>query len=192
MLVVIGTLLVPPAAGQRGARVKALNLADLVSYSGVIVRGRVLSVTAERHPDLTNLDTIVVTLRVQEVLKGSAESELTFRQYVWDVRDRNSRLGYKIGEEVLLMLLPPSRYGLTSPAGFEQGRFRFQQDAQGNVDIVNGWNNRGLMRGVESSVPQLDQNVSAAARRVVQQHREGPIDYTQFKDLVRGLIAARQ
>lgn len=182
----------PGALAQRGARVKSLNLADLVDSSGVIVRGQVLSVTAEKHPQLTNLDTVVVTLRVSEVLKGQAGPEYTFRQYVWDIRDANSRLGYKVGEEVLLMLLPPSQYGLSSPVGFAQGRFRFQRDALGNETAVNGWSNRGLMTGIEAAMPQLEQKLSAAARVVVKQHQDGPIGYTEFKDLIRGIVAARQ
>ena len=182
----------PGALAQEGARVKSLNLADLVNYSGVIVRGQVLSVKAEKHPQLTNANTVVVTLRVSEVLKGEAGPEYTFRQYAWDIRDANSRLGYKVGEEVLLMLLPPSQYGLSSPVGFAQGRFRFQRDALGNETAVNGWSNRGLMTGIEAAMPQLEQKLSAAARVVVKQHQDGPIGYTEFKDLIRGIIAARQ
>lgn len=182
----------PPAHAQEGARVKALNLVQMVDYAGVIVRGRVLSVRAEKHPELTNLNTIVVTLRVSEVIKGEADSEFTFRQYVWDIRDAGTRLGYKDGEDVLLMLGPASRYGLTAPVGFEQGRFRFRIDAEGNVSIANGWNNLGLMRGVEAASPKLAQNVSAPARVIVKQHTQGPIAYNEFKDIIRGAIAARQ
>lgn len=182
----------PGALAQEGARVKPLNLADLVNYSGLIVRGRVVSVTAEKHPELTNLNTVLVTLRVSEVLKGEAGAEYTFRQYAWDIRDANSRLGYRVGEDVLLMLLPPSKYGLSSPVGFQQGRFRFQRDAQGNEAAVNGRSNRGLMLGVEAAVPELTQKISAPARVVAKQHQQGPIDYTVFKDLVRGILAARQ
>ena len=182
----------PPAAAQQGARVKMLNFADLVGYSGVILRGRVLSVTAEKHPELTNLNTVVVTLQVSEVLKGEAGAQYTFRQYTWDARDASSRLGYKNGEDVLLMLLPPSQYGLSSPVGFEQGRFRFQADSAGNISVRNGWNNLGLMRGVGASLPKLGEKVSASARLVAEQHRDGPIPYNEFKELVRGAIAARQ
>lgn len=182
----------PPAAAQQGARVKSMNLVELVDSSGVIVRGRVLGVRPEKHPQLTNLDTVVVTLRVEEVLKGEAGPEYTFRLFVWDVREANSNLGYKTGEETLLMLRSPSQYGLSSPVGFEQGRFRVQQDAQGSEKLVNGRSNRGLMNGVEAALPQLTQRISAPARVVVKQHQDGPIAYSEFKDLVRGIIAARQ
>ena len=45
----------------------------------------VVSVRMEKHPELTNLDTVVVTLRVRETLKGQAGETFTFRQYVWDL-----------------------------------------------------------------------------------------------------------
>jgi hypothetical protein len=181
-----------PAATQLSPRTKPLNLVEIVDHAGIIVRGRVLSVQAEKHPQLTNLNTVVVTLKVEEVLKGQAGTEFTFRQYVWDIRSVGSGLGYKNGQEILLMLLPPSQYGLSSPVGFEQGRFRFQTDSGGNVTIANGWNNLGLMRGVEASSPKLSQNVSASSRVIVTQHTQGPISYSDFKDIIRGAIAARQ
>jgi len=182
----------PPAAAQQGARVKAMNLAELVGSSGVILRGRVLSARPEKHPQLANLDTVLVTLRVDEVLKGKAGAEYSFRLFVWNALEANTTLGYKPGEEMLLMLRTPSEYGLSSPAGFEQGSFRFQRDAQGTETLVNGRGNRGLMSGVEAAVPQLQQRISAQARVLMKQHQDGPIGYTEFKDLVRGIVAARQ
>lgn len=192
VLALLVTAQPPGALAQQGARVKQANLAELVNYAGLIVRGQVLSVTAEKHPQLTNLDTVVVTLRVSEVLKGEAGSEYTFREYVWGAREPKSTLGYRVGQDLLLLLGPPSRYGLSSPVGLEQGRFRIQRDALGNETAANGWSNRGLMTGVEAALPQLTQKISAPARAVVKQHEEGPIGYTEFKDLIRGIIAARQ
>jgi len=182
----------PGALAQDGARVKPANLAQLVDHSGLIVRGRVLSVTAEKHPQLTNLDTVVVTLRVSEVLKGQAGTEYTFREYVWGAREPKSTLGYRVGQDLLLMLGPPSRYGLSSPVGLAQGRFRIERDPQGNETAVNGRSNSGLMTGVEAAVPQLTEKISASARTVAKQHQLGPIDYSVFKDLIRGILAARQ
>ena len=85
------------------------------------MRGTVLSARVEKHPELDNLDTLVMTLRVRETLKGGAQGTYTFRQYIWDLRDcRDARVTAR-GRNVLLMN-GPSRYGLTSPAGIEQGR----------------------------------------------------------------------
>lgn len=192
-LLCLGLLLVisTPAQAQRGARVLHRNLAQLVEDADTIVRGRVLSINAEPHPQLTNLDTIVVKLSVGEVLKGTAAGEFTFRQFVFDIRDRQRRLSYKLGEEVLLMMLKPSRYGLSSPAGLEQGRFRMQQDAQGNVVVVNGWNNMGLLRGVKASVPGLEAQLTVPTRQVLLEHKVGPILYDDLKDMIRGVIVGR-
>ena len=70
-------------SAQRGALVQSQNLGELVSRADVIVRGRVALVQVEPHPDLGNLFTVVVTLRVQEMLKGEANQTYTFRQFIW-------------------------------------------------------------------------------------------------------------
>ena len=184
-------LLPGTAPAQQGARVLHRNLAQLVEDADTIVRGRVLSINAETHPQLTNLNTIVVKLSVGEVLKGNVAGEFTFRQFVFDIRDRQRRLGYKLGEEVLLMMLKPSRYGLSSPAGLEQGRFRMQRDAQGNIAVVNGWNNVGLMRDMQQTVPGLETRLTARTQQVLLGHKAGPILYIDLKELIQGVIAGR-
>ena len=185
-------ILAPPAYPQARMRVKQVNLAEMVDLSKDVIRGRVLSVKAEKHPDLQNTETVVITLQVEETLKGTASGQFSFRQVIWNIFDRGTTVGYKVGEDVVLMLLAPSEYGLSSPAGFEQGRFRVQQDAQGNLTVLNGRSNRGLLANLEASVPELSQRVSSSARVVLQNHREGPISYAQFKDIISGVIAARQ
>lgn len=184
-------LAVAPLAGQ-SVRMRQLNLAEMVRLSGTIVQGQVTAVRAEKHPQDANLNTVVITLRVREVLKGSAEQELTFRQAAWDTGELPNRQSYKAGEEVLLMLLPTSRAGLTSPVGFEQGRFRVQKDAQGNLQVANSANNSGLLYRMEATTPQLDAVLAPAARQLVAAHQSGPIAYERFKELVQGVIAARR
>ncbi len=46
---------------------------------------------------------------------------------------------------MLLFLRAPSRYGLSSPAGLEQGRFIVQRDAAGKAVVINGIGNQGLL-----------------------------------------------
>ena len=132
-LLIVACIATAPAFAQRGALTVPRNLDQLTDRAADIVRGTVLSAHVEKHPELTNLDTVVVTLRVSETLKGQAIGTYTFRQYIWDVRDRYDNAGYRKGQELLLLMNEPSRYGLTSPVGIEQGRFRIHRDEQPHV-----------------------------------------------------------
>src|SRR4051794_17780989 len=93
-------LLVPISAnGQRGALTAPRNLDELTAKASVIVVGRVVSAAVEPHPDYPNLMTTVVTLRVSETLKGTTGATYTFRQFIWDIRDRQTAQGYRRGQE---------------------------------------------------------------------------------------------
>src|SRR5262245_61626838 len=73
----------PSLSAQRGALTASRNLAELVDESGVIVRGRVVSAVVEPHPQYSALWTVVVTLQVDEALKGQVGNTYTFRQFIW-------------------------------------------------------------------------------------------------------------
>jgi hypothetical protein len=191
LCVLVFLLCAGTAQGQRGAIVLHQNLAELSDEAATIVRGRVASVEAERHPQYYNLHTVVVSLQVEEVLKGSAEPVFTFRQYVHDIRDRETHLGYKPGQEVLLFMIQPSDYGLSSPAGLEQGRFRILADAQGNRSAVNGLNNYGLLKNMESTVSKLGPEGRSSLEQLMMHHRGGPIQYEELARVIRGVVAAR-
>ncbi|MFQ5812620.1 MAG: hypothetical protein ACE5I2_05445 [Anaerolineae bacterium] len=176
-----------PAQTQRGALILQQNLAELVEEAETIVVGHVLSARAEKHPQFKNLNTVVVTLRVSDVWKGAPGPTFTFRQYVWDIRDVGTTLGYGKGQEVLLLLIKPSRYGLSSPAGLDQGRFRILRDRQGKRFVVNGYQNRGLFRGVSAQARQKGIDLSSGPARLVETHQRGPVALDQLKTLVQQL-----
>jgi hypothetical protein len=180
------------APAQQSGLTVQLNLARMVDESENVILAQVISVVAEKHPQLENLDTVVVALEVLEALKGSPGAQLTFRQYVFDIRDRNSRLGYRVGEEVVLLLRRPSQYGLTSPVGFEQGRFRVERDALNNRVVRNGQDNAALFEGAEQTAPGLRPRLSGAMQRLMSEHHSGPIRYDEFKSFVSSVLAARQ
>src|SRR5919108_234187 len=73
---------------QRGALTAPQNLAQLTDAAHVIVRGYIWSANFEPHPELPKLRTVVVKVKVFETLKGSAPPLYTFRQFIWDIRDR--------------------------------------------------------------------------------------------------------
>lgn len=165
------------------------NLAELVEKSETIVVGHVVSARAEKHPEFSNLDTVVVTLKVSDTWKGSAGATFSFRQYVWDIRDRYEKLNYRKGGEVLLFLYPNSRYRFTSPVAGGQGRFRIVRDRQGRAYGVNGFQNRGLFQGVDKQARQKGIDLSPGALRLVETHQVGPVALEQLKQLILQLAA---
>lgn len=187
LLLLAALALVAPAAAQQSALTVPRNLKQLTDRSAVIVRGSVVDVRMEKHPELENLDTVVVTLRVRETLKGQTGSSFTFRQYVWDIRDRMNAVGYKIGQDVLLMMIAPSRYGLSSPAGMEQGRFRIERDKSGVEYAVNAHNNLRLFDGVGTQLAKEGIAPSSAAASLLAKHRRGPVELRELTTLIRQL-----
>jgi hypothetical protein len=180
---------VTPAFSQGGASTASADLDQLVQRAQNIVRGRVVSAAVEPHPQFPNLQTIVVTLAVESVLKGAAGSTLVFRQFQWDARGESSTSAYKGEGEVLLFLNPVSQYGLTSPVGLEQGKFRVLLDEKGNRYVVNGRGNMGLFsqvsakanaRGIAFSKPVQDMLANST----------GKASLTSFEEAVRTLAGS--
>ena len=188
-LLLAALTLVAPVWAQQSALTVPRNLEQLTDRSAVIVRGNVVSVRMEKHPELDNLDTVVVTLRVRETLKGQAGETFTFRQYVWDLRDRMNAVGYKKGQHVLLMMIEPSRYGLSSPAGMEQGRFRIQRDSAGREYAINSHNNLRLFEGIGAQLAKEGITPSPAASNLLAKHRRGPVELRELTMLIRQLAA---
>lgn len=122
---------------QRGALVRPGNLAELVDQSAVVIRGHVISAVVQPHPELTNIPTVLVSVKVERSLKGSAKGIYTFRSFIWDARDKADAAGYRKGDEVLLLINPRTQYGLQSTAGLDQGRFLIERDATGNAVVAS-------------------------------------------------------
>ncbi len=180
--------LAAPAWAQRGAITASRNLSQLTDRSAAIVRGHVVSAQVERHPEFQNLRTVVVTLRVKETLKGPAGDTFTFRQYIWDVRDRADAAGYRKGQELLLLMIAPSQAGLSSPAGMDQGRFRIVRDKTGAELAVNGHGNLGLFRGMnQEDLARRGITLSANSSSLVAKHRRGPVAVSELTSLIREL-----
>ena len=160
-----------PATAQRGAVTRQQTLSEMVGEASTIVEGRILDAHVEPHPQFSNLTTLVVRMQVEKTLKGSPGKIFTFRQYIWDVRDRYDNAGYHSGGEELLLMGRESQYGLSAPVGLEQGRFKIVRDAKGNKTAVNGRNNVGLF-GAVSGKPKANLKGSPAAQPAVGPMRE--------------------
>ena len=183
-LLFAASLAAAPALAQRGAMTVPRNLDQLTDRASDIVRGTVVEARVEKHPELSNLDTVVVTLRLRETLKGSAQGTYTFRQYIWDIRDRYDAAGYRKGQEYVLLMNAPSRYGLTSPAGMEQGRFRIQRDRSGREMAINGTGNLRLFDGLDDD-DKLSAPLTAKQTSLVAKHRGGPIQLAELTAMIR-------
>ncbi len=177
-----------PATAQRGALTVSRNLSQLTDRAQTIVRGNVISAVVEKHPEFQNLHTVVVTLRVKETLKGETGETFTFRQYIWDIRDRYDAAGYQKGQDLLLLMIAPSEAGLSSPAGLHQGRFRIVRDKAGKELAVNGQGNIRLFEGMSQQLATKGITLSPKSSSLVQKHRQGPIAASELTALIRELM----
>ena len=173
------------ARAQTSARTAPVDLVHLVQTAETIVRGQVLSTRLEPHPQFPNLQTAVVTISVTKLLKGDAKSTLVFRQYVWDSNDFLSAAGYRKAGELLLFLNPVSAYGLTSPVGLDQGRFRIIRDPKGNRYAVNGRDNFGLFTQVVQTAGNLGVISKQARDMLAKPGGQAPLD--AFEETIRAL-----
>ena len=172
------------AQGQRGALTVPRNIAELTQQSERIVRGRVMSSSVERHPELKNLWTVVTTLRVEETLKGAPAETLTIRQFIWDVRDHMDGAVFRKGQHVLLLLNKPTQYGLVSTAGIDQGRFLIRRNAQGEEEAVNGAGNAGLLRDLSPELRKRGAKLSPELSQKVSLERAEPLKLNELRELV--------
>ena len=187
--IVLALLLVAdaPARAQRSAVTLPRNLSELTTLADRIVQGTVVSARVEPHPVYKNLTTVVVTLNVQDTLKGQATQNLTFRQFIWDPRDISQGAGYRPGQQVLLFLNRPTSIGLTSPVGLDQGRFHITADPSGPT-ALNGNGNSNLMSGVIASGRLNPSGLSPHSRTAITQFQSGPIDLTALKESVHAML----
>jgi hypothetical protein len=174
-----------PAQAQRGALTVARGLDQLTQEAELIVHGSVRSAKVEPHPQFPNLMTVVVFFDVQDTLKGKPQKSIQFRQYVWDIRDQGDKARYGKGEELLLMLGPSSKYGLTSPVGLEQGRFRIVRDSSGKVNAINGRGNAGLFQQTEARARTQGTKLSARQSAFIREQQPGPVALSDLKDAIR-------
>jgi hypothetical protein len=183
------------ALGQ--ALVRQVNLYELSRRAGVIVHGRIVEVRVEGHPDYRNVPTLVVALSVIENVRGAKGKRVMFRQYAPAARLRSghgatqagkySTAEYQMGQELVLFLYPESQYGLTSPVGAGQGRFRVLREASGGALIVNEAGNRGLFENVATSAKQSGVSLSGVEQRMMLARPGSPVELSTFLGLVKRL-----
>lgn len=179
------------AEAQRGARTTPRGLDQLTEEADVIVHGSVVSARVEPHPQFKNLMTVVISLHVQETLKGRPRNSMQFRQYIWDIRDQIDAARYAKGQELLLMLGPVSEHGLTSPVGLEQGRFRISRDSNGQTIALNGYGNVGLFESVARRAERKGVQLPPRVKALSQSHQAGPVPLADLESAIRSLGAQK-
>jgi hypothetical protein len=158
--------------------------------AGIIVQGQVIEARYEGHPDYPHVPTVLVMLQIERMLRGPAGERLSFREYLPGLRGRRGgKRGYLPGQRLLLFLPEPSRYGLSSPLGGEQGRFRIQRDQQGNDLAENDLGNAGLFRDLAPQAAQAGVSLSPEQARLAGVRR-GPVPLEALVSLVRQFASA--
>ena len=187
-------LLFGPVAlfAQTSPLVLQRSLAELTQSSASIVRGRVIEAYVEKHPTLRNLPTVVVKLRVDETLKGAAETTFTFREFLWQgpVGAGEVPAQYHPGQELLLLMNATSSYGLSSPAGLEQGTFRIVRDTKGTAYALNGRNNANLFAGATQALGARASGLKASAVSIMTANQPGQIPLDDLSSVIRQLVEA--
>ena len=89
------------------------------------------------------------------------------------------------------MLGPVSQYGLSSPAGLEQGRFRIVRDSAGQVTAVNGRGNAGLFQHTAERAQARGITLSQRQATLVRQQQPGPLALSDLKDAIRTFARAQ-
>jgi hypothetical protein len=174
------------------------NLEQLESRAGLVFVGRCTSHTTELGA--RGLAVNVFTFEVIEPVKGPARkgAHIEVRQFGSGAPNASGLIAhipglpsYRVGQEVLLFLNPPSRIGLTSPVGLWQGLFRVVRDRAGKRQIIVGPSRREmLLRGVDATKYAADERLTDAEKRLLTR-LPGRVDVTTFCSLVRKIARER-
>lgn len=159
-----GALTVLFAVTAQAALVQKFDLGGMVDNADKVFRGTVVS----KEPGTveaggSTFSTVVYTIRIDDPLKGNfgngkAASSITLQMLgslKADVAggqyrrlsgiDMNPDLD--VGSDYVLFTTKPSRIGLSTTVGLNQGLFRVFANAQGREMAANGLDNNGLFQG---------------------------------------------
>jgi hypothetical protein len=166
--------------------VRPVNLAYLSQRSDFIIQGQITSVRHKPLAGYPNIPTVEVTLNVERALRGLPGKTYTFREMHLGLRSNDGKLSYRTGQRLLVFLLSPSQYGLSSPIGMGQGRFHIATDSAGNAMLANDYGNAGLFQDVERDAVRAGKKLTPDQRRLASTMR-GPVPLEGFVSLVKSL-----
>ncbi|MEX0602117.1 MAG: hypothetical protein WD295_02170 [Bacteroidota bacterium] len=129
-----------------------MNIERLIAEAGIIFAGEVIDIeTGER--DRMNLYMTRYTFRVHDALYGVEEDTIVIKQYGGEADGRRfyppGVPRYAMGEQVLVFFYPPSRIGMTSAVGLDQGKFALTaDDSTGERFLITASSNAHLFKGL--------------------------------------------
>jgi hypothetical protein len=167
--------------------VRPVNLAYLSQRADVVVQGRVANAVHESLPGYPNIPTVKVTLKVENMMRGPTGDTYTFREVFVGLRARVGGKRYTPGQQLLLFLTAPSKYGLSSPVGIEQGRFHITRYPGSSPTIINEQSNIGLFRNVAEAARMAGRPLTESQLRIASSER-GPVQLNEFISMVQNLM----
>ncbi|MBI3940047.1 MAG: hypothetical protein HY315_04375 [Acidobacteria bacterium] len=160
--------------------VRAVELDELVGSSDQIFLGRVVEV---RQGTLAGFDLNYTeyTFAVSDWIKGGSGDTLKVRQLG---RGAGAPVlpgipAYKKGAEILLFIHRPSRIGLTSPVGMDQGYYPVEKDGNGDRTVH--------LRTMNASVERLQSRLQAGKSPAPGLPATDRMPLDEFVSLVRRL-----
>ena len=106
-------------------RVRA-DLKLVTRQAGKIFAGRIVSIEAERTPASGQLNSVQITVQVEQGIRGARTGDVTsFREWagLWSGGAR-----YRLGQRLVLFLYPLSSLGFTSPVGGSAGQLAIDRN----------------------------------------------------------------
>ena len=176
---------------QRGAIVRPTPLNELSERADRIVHVHVISARIEPLEKYQHFSSVVVTVSVEDTLKGPAAKQITFRQLIWDARDRYDLAGYRKGREFLMFLLNPNADGLSGTVGLDQGRMEVMHEASGETVVHPKLPSRMLLRGAQEAAARKGTSLPQSLRIAAQTDRSTFL-LADMKTAVRELVRKEQ
>lgn len=179
-----------PTQGQRGALVKPKSLNEMTAQADRVIHAYVVAAKVEPHPRYRNISTVVVTLAVQETLKGETPKQFTIREFIWDLRDQMDAAAFRKGKDVVLFLNKENQEGLTGTIGADQGRFDVAHEMDGRITVRAHAPNRVLLQGTQEALAKKNRTLPASLRGALIDPA-GRMDLAEFKSVIRDLVGTR-
>lgn len=133
-----------PVHAQKGS----MNLESLVRQSDMIFAGRVIDIETGVK-DRMNLYMTAYTFQILDRIYGVEGDTIRIKQYGGEANGKKfyppGVPRFELGEEVVVLMYPLSRIGMTSAVGKDQGKFWIKTiDSSGTKVVFNKLNNKGL------------------------------------------------
>jgi hypothetical protein len=159
-----------------------LSIDRLVKDAGVIIDATVVKTETGKDPQ-SGLLVTWVTVNVNENFFGVQGKEYTFKQYGGEangIANYPAHLPrYSQGERSILFLTAPSKIGMQSPVGMEQGVFMVYEE--GKTKVKNSVINPSLLKGVAAR-KGFEKSISSYKKE------DGSLDYGEFSQLIRSYV----